>query len=81
LYLRLIIIFSGAIINQKYCAISKLTNEIIIDIVKTIGIDIRFTRTPFIKKGCKFLCTRRLFLVACHHIVASKELVIITIKQ
>jgi hypothetical protein len=49
--------------------------------MKTIGIDIRFTRTPFIKKGCKFLSTRRLFFVAYHHIIASKELVIITIKQ
>jgi hypothetical protein len=81
LYLRLIAIFNGAITNQKYWAISKLINEIIIDIVKTIGIDIRFTRIPFIKKGCKFLSMRLLFFVACHHIVASKELVIITIKQ
>jgi hypothetical protein len=33
---------------------SKLTNEIIIDIVKTTGIDIRFIRTPLITKESKF---------------------------
>jgi hypothetical protein len=81
LYLRLIDIFSGAITNQKYWAKSKLTNEIIMDIVKIIRIDIKFTRTPFIKKGCKFLSTRLLFFVAYHHIVTSNKLVIITIEQ
>ena len=31
------------------------------DIIKTIGIEIRFTITPFIKKEGKFLSTRGLF--------------------
>ena len=80
LYLRLIAIVSGTITNQKYWAISKLINEIIIDIVKTMGIVIRFAITPFIKKGCKLL-SRYLFFVAYHHISASNKLVIITRKQ
>jgi len=58
----------------------KLTNEISIDIVKTMGIDIRFAIIPFIKKGCKF-SSRYLCFVACHHIVASNKLVIITREQ
>jgi hypothetical protein len=41
-------IFNGAITNQKYSAISKFTKEIIIDTVKTRGMDIRFIMTPFI---------------------------------
>lgn len=31
------------------------------DIIKTIGIEIRFTITPFIKKEGKFISTRCLF--------------------
>lgn len=74
-------IFNGAITNQKYSAIPKLTKEIIIDIVKTRGIDIRFIITPFIYNECKFLSIKSLSFVACHHIIASKELVKITIKE
>jgi len=33
----------------------QVNNEIIMDIIKTIGIEIRFTITPFIKKEDKFL--------------------------
>lgn len=60
---------------------SKSKNEIIIDIVKTNGTDRSFKSIPFIKKGCKFLSTKCLFLVAYHHITESKKLVIITTKQ
>ena len=56
------------------------TNEMIIDIVKIMGIDIRFIRTPFITKESKFLSTRCLFFVAYHHISTNNKLVIITIK-
>ena len=59
---------------------SKLTNEIKIDIVKTKGTNISFIKIPFMKKGCKFLSIRCLFFVAYHHISASNKPVIITIK-
>ena len=52
----------GAILTKYTQAIFKLTNEINTDIVKTIGIDNK-TRTPFIKKECKFLSSRLLFFV------------------
>ena len=39
----------------------QVNNEIIMDIIKTIGIEIRFTITHFIKKEGKFFSTRCLF--------------------
>lgn len=41
----------GAIISQKYCAISKFTNDITMDKMKTSGIVTRFVMTPFMNIG------------------------------
>jgi hypothetical protein len=64
----------GAILTKSTQAIFKLINEINTDIIKTIGIDIRLTRTPFIKKECKFISTRLLFFVAAAILLQVKSL-------
>jgi hypothetical protein len=51
--------FNGMMVSQKYCAIPKSVNEMIIEIPNIKGVDNRLNMVPCMNEGCIFLSTIR----------------------
>jgi hypothetical protein len=60
---------------------SRSINEIIMEILKIMGVARSAKKVPFMNSGYVPLSTNRYSFVAYHHINTSNELVIITIMQ